>query len=50
MQSFVIDVKYQYLDDESTIEVASDSDFAKLMRYLLKDKTEKELIDAIKNY
>lgn len=31
-----------------TLEVANDSDFAKLMRYLLKGKTQEELNAAIK--
>ncbi len=47
--TFCIDVSYGPVDDNSDyIEVESDSEFANLMRYLLKDKTEEELIKAAK--
>ena len=48
-ETFCIDVNYDDIDELSSIEVKNDSDFAKLMRYLLKDKTEEELIEAIKS-
>ena len=44
-----IDVDYDYVgDDLDCIEVDGNSDFAKLIRYLLKGKTEEDLIKAIK--
>ena len=47
-ETFCIDVIYGFVDDLNSIEVENDSEFAKLMRYLLKDKKKEELINAIK--
>jgi hypothetical protein len=47
-ESFCIDVYYGDIGELSSIEVENESEFAKLMRYLLKGKTQDELISAIK--
>ena len=50
--TLVIDVSYgavrDLTDDNDYIEVDGNSEFAKLMRYLLKGKTEDELLKASK--
>lgn len=51
-ETLCIDVSYGNVkcegDYQDCIEVENDSDFAKLMRYLLKGKTDEELQAAIK--
>lgn len=46
-ETLCIDVSFGDVDGLNSIEVKNDSDFAKLIRYLLKDKSEDELIEAI---
>ena len=49
IESFAIDVSYGEVEDNSDwIEVDGSSEFANLMRYLLKGKTEDELLKASK--
>lgn len=50
-ETFCVEVHYGSVQDgrdsQDLIEVNHDSDFAKLMRYLLEGKTEEELQEAI---
>lgn len=46
--TFCIDVSYDDVEDSSFIEVDGKSEFANLMRYLLKGKTKEELEKAAK--
>ena len=49
IESLAIDVSYGEVEDDSDcIEVDGNSEFANLIRYLLKGKTEDELLKASK--
>ena len=46
-ETFCVGVAYDFVDALDFIEVEANSEFAILMRYLLKGKTESELKEAI---